>query len=131
MKVSRLLAGALAVVMGVFPIAPPEHMHEAEEEGHVHVFVHRHLPAHGLLEHHPDHHPATVDHDDGPVLTLSSVYNIPSIFVVVAPLRTVTAHVEPPQPKRVERSSTDLDILIHGPPRASTALRGPPFNPTT
>jgi hypothetical protein len=46
-------------------------------------------------------------------------------------LRTVTAHVEPPQPQRVDRSSTDLDILIHGPPRAPTGLRAPPLNPTT
>ena len=95
--------------MGVFPIAPPEHMHESEEEGHVHVVVHRHLPVHPLVAHHSDHHPATVDHDEGPVLTLSSVYKIPSTVVILGPTRTVTAHVEPPQPQRLERSPADVE----------------------
>ena|SRR5580765_4879307 len=117
--------------MGVFPIAPPEHLHEAEEEGHLHFFIHRHLPDHALLEHHSDHHPATVDHDDGPVFTLSSVYNVPTSFVIVAPVQIVTAHVEPPEPRRVERLFTDVDILIHGPPRAPTGLRAPPSLSTT
>ena len=131
MKVSRLLAGLLGVVMGVFPIAPPEHMHESEEEGHVHVVVHRHLPVHPLVAHHSDHHPATVDHDEGPVLTLSSVYKIPSTVVILGPTQTVTTHVEPPQPQRLERSWADVEILIHGPPRAPTGLRAPPFIPAT
>src|SRR5262245_6928993 len=117
--------------MGVLPIVPPEHVHEAEEEGHIQVVVHRHLQAHGLLEHHSDHHPATVDHDDGPVLTLSAVYNVPAPFVIWGPRRPVSARLEPPEPRRLERSSTDVDILIHGPPRAPTGLRAPPVVPAT
>ena len=115
--------------MGVFPIAPPEHMHEAEDEGH--VLVHRHLPAHGMPEHHSEHDPATLDHDEEPVLTLSSVYSVPSPFVMVGPVLTVTAQVEPPQPRLLERSPASVDILIHGPPPAPTGLRAPPFVPTT
>ena len=51
-KASRLLAGVLGIAMGLLPVAPPEHVHEAEEQGHVHAVIHRHLKPHGILEHH-------------------------------------------------------------------------------
>lgn len=109
---------------------PPEHVHEAEEQGHVQAVVHRHLPDHGLFERHSDHR-ATVDHGEDPVLTLSSVYNLPVPFVMVAPVLRVEAQIEPPEPRRLERASTDVEILIHGPPRAPAGLRAPPAIPTT
>ena len=129
-KLSRLLAALLGVVVGVFPIAPPEHMHETEEEGHAHVLVHRHSPVHELFDDHDDP-PETLDHNEGPAHTLSSVYNVPNPVLITGPVLIVTAQVEPPEPRRLERSSTDVEILIHGPPRAPTGLRAPPFLPTT
>jgi len=131
-KLSRLLAGVLGVVMGVLPIMPPEHVHEAQEQGHVQAVVHRHLPDHGVFDHRADdHHPATVDHGDDPILTLSSVYNVAVPFVMVAPVLRVEARIAPPEPRRVARASTDVEILIHGPPPAPTGLRAPPAIPTT
>ena len=35
MKVSKFLAGALGAALGLLPIAPPEHLHEAEETGYI------------------------------------------------------------------------------------------------
>ena len=128
-KVSRFLAGVLGAALGLLPVAPPEHMHEAEEQGHVHVVLHRHLNPHGILEHHGEHH-STVDDDDGPVLTLTTVYNVPAPLVVAGPPRIAHEWIEPPTPRRIERPLADVDILIHGPPHAPTAPRAPPFSPT-
>ena len=126
---SRFLAGVLGAALGLLPFAPPEHMHEAEKEGHIHVVVHRHLNPHGIVGHHAEHH-STVDDDDGPVLTLTTVYNVPAFVVVAAPPRIVRELIEPPTLRRIERPLADVDILIHGPPRAPTPPRAPPFSPT-
>jgi hypothetical protein len=117
--------------MGIVPLAPAEHVNEAEEQGHLQVVVHRHLHEHGLFEHHADRRSGTVDHGEGPVVTLSSVYNIPTSIVILGLPRTAGTVVETPAPRRLERTSSDPEILIHGPPRAPTGLRAPPFLPTT
>ena len=126
---SRFLAGVLGAALGLLPVAPPEHMHEAEEQGHSHVVIHRHLNPHGVLEPYAEHH-STVDDDDGPVLTLTTVYTVPAPLVVAGPLRIVREWIEPPTPQRIERPLADVDTLIHGPPRAPTPPRAPPVPPT-
>jgi len=128
-RASRLIAGVLGVAMGLLPVAPPEHVHEAEEQGHVHAVIHRHLKQHGILEHHSERH-ATVDDDDGPSLTLTTIYTVPASLALDSPARIVSAWMEPPAPQRFERPFADVDILIHGPPRAPTPPRAPPVSPT-
>ncbi len=128
MKVPRFLAGVMGAAFGLFPIAPPEHMHEAEKHGHVHVVIHRHLEPHDLLEHHADGK-TTVDDDDGPILTPTAVYTVPAQQVIAGPQRTVSAWAEPPAPRRNERPLADVETLIHGPPRAPTPSRAPPSSP--
>jgi hypothetical protein len=129
-RVSHLVARVLGVAMGVFPLAAPEHVHETEDRGHTRALVHRHLPVHGLTEHHSDRDSTTVDHDDDPVLTLSAVYYVGAPFAMVRPLLSVAARLDPPEPRRIERKTTHVEILIHGPPRAPTGLRAPPCSPT-
>jgi hypothetical protein len=119
----------LSAALGLLPIAPPEHIHEAEEQGHVHVVIHRHLKTHGILEHDAEHH-QTLDDNDGPVLTLATSYNVPALPVIGGAPRTLGAWIDPPPPRRVERVLADVDILIHGPPRAPTPPRAPPVSPT-
>ena len=130
MKGSRFLAAALGAALGLLPVAPPEHVHEAEEHGLVHVVVHRHLKPHAILEHRADDH-STVDDDAGPALTLNTIYTVPVPLAFVSPARIAGAWLEPPAPRRVERPFADVDILIHGPPRAPTPPRAPPVTPTT
>lgn len=128
-KASVLVAGVLAIATGLLPVAPPEHMHEAEEQGHVHAIIHRHLKPHGILEHHAEHQ-STLDDDDGPALTLTTIYTVPAPVALTSPVRIVSAWIEPPPPALFERPSADVDILIHGPPRAPTPPRAPPVSPT-
>jgi hypothetical protein len=126
-QVSRILASVLGVALGLLPVVPPEHMHEEEEHGHARV-LHRHLKPHDVLEHHGEHRSRVDDHDS-PVLTLSASYNVPQPVVIAAPGRVAASWVEPPPPRPAARAFVDVDILIHGPPRAPTPLRGPPVSP--
>jgi hypothetical protein len=130
-RTSRLLAGVLGAALGLLPVAPPEHVHEAEEQGRVHAVIHRHLKAHGILEqHHADHRPELND-DDGPVLTLTAIYTVPLGTFTATPPQLVSALIEPPKLAVFERPFADVDLLIHGPPRAPTPPRAPPSIPTT
>lgn len=110
--------------MGLLPVVPPEHVHEAGEQGHLHVVIHRHLKTHGLEP--PAGHHSTVDDDDGPVLTLTTVYTVPALPLVASPPPRIIALIEPPKGEVLERWFTDVDLLIHGPPRAPTPPRAPP-----
>jgi len=125
----RFFSVVLAAALGLAPVAPPEHVHEEEEQGHLHAVIHRHLAQHSILEHPAGHQP-TLDDEDGPVLTLTDIYTVTSVVVLAAPLPIVSEPVEPLAPRLLERPVTDIDILIHGPPRAPTSLRGPPSSPT-
>ena len=124
-KVPTILAGVMGAALGLLPIAPPEHLHEAEEQGHVHVVIHRHLTPHDLLEHHA-HCQATVDDDDGPILTPTAVYIVPAHQPIAGPERLATAWIEAPGLRREERPLAKVETLIHGPPRAPTTSRAPP-----
>jgi hypothetical protein len=129
-RVSRTLAGVLGAAMALLPIAPPEHVHEAEEQGHVHVVVHRHVKLHDILEHHADDH-QQVEDDDGPALTLNATFHLPAPTVLGSPARTSSEQIHPPAKRRVERSFADIELQIHGPPRAPTPPRAPPLSPAT
>jgi hypothetical protein len=129
-KAAELLAAVLAIVTGLLPVAPPEHVHEAEEHGHVHAIIHRHLKPHGILGHDAERR-STLDDDDGPALTLTTIYTVPAPVALTSPARIVSASIEPPPPPLVERPSADVGILIHGPPRAPTPPRAPPVSPTS
>lgn len=128
---SRLLAAVLATALGLLPVAPPEHVHEAEEHGHAHAVIHRHLEPHGILnQHHANRHPELKD-DDGPVLTLTAAYTGPLAAFTPAAPQVAGVLIEPPSFHAFERPFADVDLLIHGPPRAPTPPRAPPSIPTT
>jgi hypothetical protein len=126
---SRWLAGTLGVALTLLPIAAPEHMHEADEQGHVHPLVHRHLMPHALVDRRADQHGTVDDEDDGPALTLTAMYHVPPVYVVAVPVRTAEELIAPPVSRGIERRRSDLDILIHGPPPGPTGLRAPPDLP--
>jgi hypothetical protein len=131
-KVFGILRSVLAATLGLLPVAPPEHMHEAKEEGHQHVVIHRHVRPHALLDRHDHHdadHPANFDDDDGPVRTITVVYNVPAPRVVIDPPTIAGTVVEPLAAPCVARPLDDVESLIHGPPRAPAFLRAPPSFP--
>jgi hypothetical protein len=125
-----VLAGMLSLAIGLLPLAAPEHVHEREEHGHVQVVVHRHMPAHGFLEHHREHQ-ASLDDDDTPVLTLTPLYTVPASVVLAAPEQSASVLIEPLEQHSIERVPTEFDVPIHGPPRAPAGLRGPPISPAS
>ena len=122
---SRFGSALLAAVIGLVPIAPPEHVHEVEEHGHHHSILHRHVDEHGT-PHSLEHHPAVDDHD-APALTLTVFYVVPdpagSPAIPVPVVRTI---VEPPTEDLLAPSSPYVERIIHGPPRAPAGLRAPP-----
>jgi len=125
-----VLAGALSLAIGLSPIAPPEHVHEREAHGHARVVFHRHMPPHGFLEHHREHQ-TSLDDDDAPVLTLTTVYTVPGSIVLAVPEQSASALIEPPEQQSIERVLTKFDVPIHGPPRAPVGLRAPPISPAS
>jgi hypothetical protein len=124
-----VLASALSLAIGVLPLAPAEHVHEREDHGHAQVVVHRHMPPHGLLGHRE--YQASLDDDDAPVLTLTTVYTVPSSLALATPERSASEFVEPPERKSIDRVLTGFDVPIHGPPRAPSGLRAPPVSPAS
>ena len=118
----------LAAAVALNPLLPAQHVHEAEEHGHVQRTVHQHLSPHGLL-------PAAgvsghVEDGDEPILTLRTIFTVPTHpDGVTAPPADVVAFVEPPPARVFHRSATFVEPLIHGPPRAPASARAPPFLP--
>src|SRR6185436_3328834 len=107
-SVSGIIASVLSLAVGLLPMAAPEHVHEREDHGHAELVVHRHMRPHGVLEHHRDHQ-ASLDDDDAPILTLTTVYTVPASLILVGPERFVSSLIEPPRPERIERSQTKFD----------------------
>jgi hypothetical protein len=130
---SRLLGIVLATTMGVVPLAPPEHLHEAEEHGHHELLVHRHAQPHSAAHHgtshHADGHDGVLDDDDASVLTVSASVTLP-----LSPIRASAAPPAVPwfpPPPLVARAHGPIcidDPLIHGPPRAPASPRAPPLS---
>jgi hypothetical protein len=123
-----LLISCLAAATVWNPVAPPEHVHEAEEHGAMHFLAHRHVEAHfGDSHHAEDHGGAAVDHDAGRVLTVDSVVSLPTAPVVFGPALASTIAVLPPPAVAVLHGfRDDIERLIHGPPRTAVGLRAPP-----
>jgi hypothetical protein len=120
------LGVVLVIAIGLIPLAPPEHVHEVEEHGHVEFVVHRHAGGHELAHAAHDGAARTVDHQDPPVATLDQDYIVPAIARLGMPARTVaSALVEPTAARRITVRGF-VERLIHGPPRAPTLERGPP-----
>ena len=130
MRLPRVLASVLSFAIGLLPLAAPEHVHEREDHGHAQVVVHRHMPPHDFVDHHREHQ-ASLDDDDAPLLTLTTVYTVPGSVVLAAPQRSASDLIEPPERQIIERVLTKFDIPIHGPPRAPVGLRAPPFSPAS
>lgn len=130
MRLPRVLASVLSFAIGLLPLAAPEHVHERDDHGHARVVVHRHVPDHGFLEHHREDQ-ASLDDDDAPVLTLTTVYIVRGSVPLATPERSASTLIEPPERKKVERVLTKFDIPIHGPPRALAGLRAPPISPAS
>ena len=125
-RMSRCLALLLSAAVAWLPLAPPEHVHEAEEHGHQHLLVHRHAGTHHFALA-GEHHDGAFDDDDAPVLTLAAVFTIPASPGVLASAVTHSL-VLPALPvgPRVDRTPEYVERQIHGPPRAPAGLRAPP-----
>jgi hypothetical protein len=119
----RVFGLIVAVVIGLLPVVPPEHVHEVEEHGHVEFVVHRHLQGHDVSA---AHRHSTVDHDDAPIATLDQDYIVPASPHLDAVADVVSVPVPPtPFASRLTFSAF-VERLIHGPPRGPTPDRGPP-----
>jgi hypothetical protein len=88
------------------------------------------MPPHGAVERHDDQQ-ASFHDEDGPLLTLATVYTVPVRVVLARPEPVVSTSSQPPGPRRVERLQTKFDVPIHGPPRAPNGLRAPPLAPAS
>jgi hypothetical protein len=133
-RLFRSLSVVLASTLALLPVAPPEHVHEGEEQGHTHVVVHRHAATHGILEHHSEHSSTSAvedDDHDGPALTLTDSYTVPAAPVLASPPAVIGTLIQRPDPHRLEHPLAEADVLIHGPPRAPTGLRAPPASPAS
>ena len=124
MFVWRLLGVALTVAIGLLPIAPPEHVHEHDSDGHHETVVHRHVQVHHSLPS-GDHRHLAWDDDDTPVATLTDEYVAPATVQIGAPPVAAVTVLPVPQPLLLSRAEF-VERLIHGPPRSPAALRAPP-----
>ena len=121
----RLIALVLTAAVGWIPVAPPEHVHEAEEHGQHHAIVHRHAAAH-TATHHDRDHDGVLDDDDGSILTLEPIYTVPSAVTLSIPSAPIAVRLDPPVYTFAIKTEY-VERLIHGPPRAPTGLRAPPL----
>jgi hypothetical protein len=119
-----LLPVVLSVAIGSIPVAPPEHVHEADDHGEHHVVVHRHAAIHTGV-HHSANHDGVLDDDDGTILTLEPIYVVPPVVALQAPLGSLPTQID--QPGYTFAVKTEyVERLIHGPPRMPASFRGPP-----
>jgi hypothetical protein len=123
-----MVSTALVAALGVVPLVPAEHVHRTELDGHSQIVVHQHAQPHAI-----GHLPGgtlagrtVFDHPDDPILTLSTVFTVPLPHPVPVPDRLVVLIVEPPQRDAREALIGLIERTIHGPPRPSLSLRGPP-----
>jgi hypothetical protein len=124
---SGILAAVLATALGVVPLAPPEHVHEAGEHGHHQRVVHRHFEEHRLG---PDPgFRAHVEDDDAPLLTLNTVFTVPSTHAVPVAAPVEAVRIDAPAAVASFYRTPYVERVIHGPPRAPASPRAPPFPP--
>jgi len=111
----------LGAAMAMLPIAPPEHVHEAEAEDTFTSSSIVNAKVHDILDRHADDH-QQVEDDDGPALTLNSTFNLQPPQSLEVRRGRRRERIEPPAPRRLERSFADIELQIHGPPRTPTPL---------
>src|SRR5919107_1604759 len=94
-RLSGLLALVLTAAIGSIPVAPPEHVHEADDHGEHHVVVHRHAAIHTGV-HHSANHDGVLDDDDGTILTLEPIYIVPPVVALQTPLASLPTQIDQP-----------------------------------
>jgi hypothetical protein len=124
---SRLTGVALTVAIGWVPLAPPEHVHESREDEHHHgAVIHRHSEAHGGVHHVANHHDS-FDDNDARVLNINFVFVMPATPMVMGvPPVQAAVMLEFPVIRPQRPLVDEVELLIHGPPRAPASLRAPP-----
>jgi hypothetical protein len=124
---SRGLAIVLAAAVAVLPMAPLEHVHRREWDGHADVLIHRHLDLH-----HAEESQAGVEGVEGhaPLLTLSPTATAAAKHEHATPILAVLLSIVPVLAAEADRQPSALGVLIHGPPRASASPRAPPALPS-
>ena len=122
-----LLSLVLAAAVALVPLAPPVHVHETiDEAGHHEAVAHAHAEAHHLHVQAKDDLILEVEDEESVVTTLDPVFIASPTYVSVTLQPAVAALLpEPPVISRAVRA-VYVERLNHSPPRAPTALRGPP-----
>jgi hypothetical protein len=127
---SQGLAAVLIAAIGLVPLAPVEHVHAmTDADGHREGLAHRHAHPHVELREPSDHDRPTVEDADTVLATLNFLSTPPigSFVPTVATLVVRCCLTEPVEAGHgipfdfVER-------VIHGPPRAPTSPRAPPYS---
>jgi hypothetical protein len=128
---SRAVSALLALCLAALPLTPVEHVHETETpDGHHEAVAHSHAePHHFDLDLHEQHERATLDHEDSVILTLDSVFAVPDVYAPSAPASSLVRRLLAPPAAEPLVAAPFVERLIHGPPRAPSALRGPPSSP--
>ena len=122
----RGVSALLVFCVAALPLAPVTHVHETGGIGHHDRLVHSHSEAHHQRDAHAPHDGATFDDQDTVVLTFDPVFALPHPSVVPAtPVVHVRLTIEPPAADAFV-APVFIEPLIHGPPRAPAAVRGPP-----
>ena len=105
---------------------PPEHAHESDDDhGTHHVLVHWHAETHFEGSRAAAH--AELGEGESKTLSLDAPFMLPPTLERPVPVSTAAIVLdEPPGPLTQRVVADDVELLIHGPPRAPTGLRAPP-----
>jgi hypothetical protein len=117
----------LALMIGLNPIAAPEHVHESED--HRTLRAHRHLHGHFGDTHHAEYRDDDIIDGDDPLFTFQTD------IALVSPMRSLAARavespvllLDPPAaPVLSHGTAHHVEPLSHSPPRSPAGLRAPP-----
>jgi hypothetical protein len=127
-KHARLVSALLTAAAGLLPLAPAEHAHEIETDGHRNIVVHQHADAHRIAHAPVDREGArSFDHPDDPILTIATVFTTSTPQGAPTPARVTGAVLQLHLVRQARHLSLGLvERMIHGPPRAQIGLRAPP-----
>jgi hypothetical protein len=127
---ARGSCAVLIVALGLLPLVPPAHVHDAvDEAGHHDRVAHRHAESHHAAEPLPlvdGREPTHVEDAESVVSTLDPVFIGSSAFTLPVPALPVEAVILAPDVASTATFDPFVERQIHGPPRAPTLLRGPP-----
>jgi hypothetical protein len=126
----RGLSAVLIAALGLLPLVPPAHVHDAvDEAGHHGRIAHRHTAAHHAAEPLPlvdGREPTHVEDAESVVSTLDPVFIGSPDFTLRAPALPAETVILAPDVAPTATRDPFVERQIHGPPRAPTLLRGPP-----